>query len=36
MQPDLPALRAQWAQREEVKEPVVGPAVVGNQTGHKH
>ena len=36
MQPDLPALRAQWSQREEVKEPVVGPAVVNTQAAHKH
>ncbi len=36
MQPDLPALRAQWSQREEVKEPVTGPAVVGTAGGHKH
>ncbi len=36
MQPDLPALRAQWSQREEVKEPVVGPAVVNTQATHKH
>ena len=36
MQPDLPAMRAQWAQREEVKEPVTGPAVAGTAGGHKH
>ena len=36
MQPDLPALRAQWSQREEVKEPVVGPSVVNTQAAHKH
>ncbi len=35
MQPDLPALRAQWAKREEVKDNVVGPAVVGT-AAHKH
>lgn len=36
MQPDLPALRAQWSQREEAKEPVVGPAVVNTQAAHRH
>jgi hypothetical protein len=29
-------MRAQWAQREEVKETVTGPAVVGTAGGHKH
>ena len=36
MQPDLPALRAQWSKREEVKEGVVGPAVAGGKDGHRH
>ena len=36
MQPDLPALRAQWSQRDEVKEPGVGPAGVNTQAAHTH
>lgn len=36
MQPDLPALRAQWAQREEVKDGVSGPAVAGGKDAHRH
>jgi hypothetical protein len=39
MEIDLPALKAQWSKREEVKEPVVGPEVEldrGHHHGHKH
>ncbi len=36
MQPDLLALRAQWAGREELKEGVVGPAVTSGSGGHSH
>jgi len=35
MQPDMPALKAQWARRGELAEPVVGQAVASEQ-GHKH
>lgn len=36
MQPDLPALRAQWASRPEVLEVSVGPAVIQRSDDHKH
>jgi len=35
MEVDLPALKAQWSTREEVKEPVAGPEVVLG-AGHGH
>ncbi len=35
MEPDLPALKAQWAKRGEQKAPVVGPAVAADK-GHGH
>lgn len=35
MEVDVAALKAQWANREEVKEPVVGPEVVLG-AGHKN
>jgi acetone carboxylase gamma subunit len=35
MEVDLPALKAQWATREEVPEPVVGPEVVRG-AGHSN
>ena len=35
MEPDLPALRAQWARRDEVKDAVVAPAVAADK-GHGH
>ena len=36
MQPDLAAMRAQWARREEVKDNVVGPAVTSGSGSHSH
>lgn len=36
MQPDLPALRTQWAGRTEVTEVAVGPAVTHSSDDHKH
>jgi acetone carboxylase gamma subunit len=36
MQVDLDALKAQWAQREEVKEPVLGPDVKLERHQHHH